>query len=136
MSEEEVIEIIKDFLELREIHSSDSMTKSYLSVYKEAIQGLLDLYNKEKEKREIAEENHKVLSLDLGQALKDLGLPEDTIISDELVLEINKRYVSKDKIKEKIEEYYEYDKKMQKEKDWHTNEYYKAKTLEELLKGE
>lgn len=69
----------------------------------QSIKGLLDLYNKEKEKREIAEENHKVLSLDLGQALKGLGLPEDTIIADELVLEINKKYISKDKVKEKID---------------------------------
>ena len=57
-----------------------------------------------KEKREIAEENHKVLSLDIAQACKDLGLPEDTIIADELVLEIKKKFISKDKIKEKIEE--------------------------------
>lgn len=68
---------------------------------------ILDLYNKEKEKREIAEENHKVLSLDLGQALKELGLYEDTIIADELVLEIKKRYISKDKIRE-ILKYYGY----------------------------
>lgn len=57
-------------------------------------------YEKEKEKREIAEENHKVLSLDLGKALKELGLYEDTIIADELALEINKRFVSKDRIKQ------------------------------------
>ena len=48
MNEEEIKEIIKDFLELREIHSSDSTRKSYLSIYQEALQGLLDLYNKEK----------------------------------------------------------------------------------------
>ena len=50
MSEKEILDIIKDFLQLKEIHSTDSMSKSFLSVYKEAIQGLLDLYNKEKEK--------------------------------------------------------------------------------------
>jgi len=69
-----------------------------------AIETLLTAYEKEKEKREIAEENHKVLSLDLGKALKELGLYEDTIIADELALEINKRFVSKDKIKAEIEE--------------------------------
>ena len=47
LSEEEIIDIIKDFLELREIHSSDDTRKSYLSIYQEAIQGLLDLYQKE-----------------------------------------------------------------------------------------
>lgn len=50
MNEEEIKDIIKDFLELREIHSSDNMIKSYLSIYKEAVQELLNLYNKEKEK--------------------------------------------------------------------------------------
>ena len=63
-----------------------------------------NLYFKEKEKREIAEENHKVLILDNAQAFKEIGLPEDIIVADELVLEINKRYISKDKVKEKIEE--------------------------------
>ena len=67
---------------------------------KQAIEALLTAYEEEKEKREIAEENHKVLSLDLGKALKELGLYEDTIIADELALEINKRFVSKDRIKQ------------------------------------
>ena len=92
MSEEEIIDIVKK-----------EITNTYAEGKAMALQGLLDLYNKEKEKREIAEENHKVLSLDLGQALKGLGLPEDTIIADELVLEINKKYISKDKVKEKID---------------------------------
>lgn len=56
-------------------------------------------------------ENHKVLSLDIAQACVDLGLPEDTIIADELVLEINKKYISKDKIREKIEELKEFQNK-------------------------
>lgn len=50
-------------------------------------------------------ENHKVLSLDIAQACVDLGLPEDTIIADELVLEINKRYVNKEKMKEILNKY-------------------------------
>ncbi len=49
MSEEKIIDIIKDFLELREIHSNNNARKSFLSIYQEAIQGLLDLYNKEKQ---------------------------------------------------------------------------------------
>lgn len=95
--------------------------------------------DKEKEKREIAEENHKTLSLDLGQALKNLGLPEDTIIADELVLEINKKYVSRDKIKQFIEENTKYisfgeqDTYLQGQRD--ENDELMDK-LEELLKGE
>lgn len=78
MKEEEIIEIIKEFLELREIHSKNSLlTKSYLEVYQEAIQGLLDLYKKEKEK--------------------------DTHITKEIVEFVNSHYISKDKIREKIE---------------------------------
>lgn len=100
LSEEEIINRLNSI-----IYASHTVYfKNYELMYQdvEAIQGLLDLYNKEKEKREIAEENHKVLCLDLGQALKGLGLPEDTIIADELVLEINRKYISKDKVKEKI----------------------------------
>lgn len=96
MSEEETINWLQSYLEYPEMDNPEYI--------KQAIQSLINLYNKEKEKREIAEENHKVLSLDLGQALKELGLYEDTIIADELVSEINKRYVSKDKIKEKMQQ--------------------------------
>ena len=109
LSEEEIIKYIKDEIEVETdaLHwfdeNSNNATRKQIEESILAHQGILDLYNKEKEKREIAEENHKVLSLDLGQALKDLGLPEDTIIADELVLEINKNYISKDKIKELIE---------------------------------
>lgn len=103
-----------------------------------SLKRLYDSYNKEKEKRKIAEENHKVLSLDLGQALKDLGLPEDTIISDELVLEINKRYVSKDKIKEKIEELEQEYKEYKNGQEWEIQDDIQAQiiVLQELLKGE
>lgn len=96
MSEEEIKDIIKDFLELREIHSTDGLRKSYLSIYKEAIQGLLDLYNKEKEKNE--ELKMKLLEKDFHID----GLKEDRRIAIE---EIQEQYfISKDKIKEKIEE--------------------------------
>lgn len=81
MSEEEINEIIKDFMELKEIHSSDSLRKSYLSIYKEAIQGLLDLYNKEKEKYIF----EKVAKEEVEELLEDS--------------------ISKDKIREKIKEY-------------------------------
>lgn len=50
MSEEEIMDNIKDFLQLEEIHSNNNAIKSFLSIYQEAIQGLLDLYNKEKDK--------------------------------------------------------------------------------------
>lgn len=80
MSKEEINEIIKDFMELKEIHSSDSLRKSYLSIYKEAIQGLLDLYNKEKEKYIF----EKVAKEEVEELLEDS--------------------ISKDKIREKIKD--------------------------------
>ena len=98
MSEEKIMKECKDIIRILDKTCENGKSKNA-----ECIRNLLDLYNKEKEKREIAEENHKVLSLDLGQALKDLGLPEDTIIADELVLEINKKYISKDKIRKDLE---------------------------------
>lgn len=43
-------------------------------------------------------------------------------------------YISKDKIREKIKEYLDYDNKyFGKDETYHTEEYYKAKTLKELL---
>ena len=109
LSEEEILEIIEklqcEYKEQQNDKKYNDYTVFKAKEYSKGLQGLLDLYNKEKEKREIAEENHKVLSLDLGQALKELGLYEDTIIADELVLEIKKRYISKDKIKEIFNNY-------------------------------
>lgn len=94
MNIKESIEILKNILSQKQIGLVE-----VTEIFYEAVETLLTAYEKEKEKREIAEENHKVLSLDLGKALKELGLYEDTIIADELALEINKRFVSKDKIK-------------------------------------
>lgn len=74
----------------------------------ESIQGLLDLYNQTKKK---LTEYENQMDLDY----------------------VDENYVSKEKIREKIKEYYEYDKRMQNKPDWHTIKYYKAKALEELL---
>lgn len=48
MSEEEK-NVIKDFLELREIHSNNSMSASYLSIYQNAVRKMLSLLD-EKQK--------------------------------------------------------------------------------------
>ena len=96
---------LNTYLDLdNEMKEKSEIPREVLKRWFENSKGLLDLYQKEKEKREIAEENHKVLSLDIAQACKELGLYEDTIIADELVVEINKKFISKDKIKEKMEE--------------------------------
>ena len=136
LSEEEIIKDIVEIVELakKEIENNDENITATLDLQDlKSLKGLLDLYKKEKEKREIAEENHKVLSLDLGKALKELGLYEDIIIADELVLEINKRFVSKDKIKAKIEEY---NKQRQKAETQKINDMFVdyIDVLQELLK--
>ena len=77
MTEEEIIEIIEK--ELSYFRCCEDDIK-----FKDAIRGLIDLYNKEKEKKE----SYK----------KDLKL---------LVEEIDIKYISKDKIKEKIKHYEE-----------------------------
>ena len=53
MSKEEILEIVNDFLKINEIYSTNNCPVSYLSEYQKAIQGLLDLYNKEKSLNEI-----------------------------------------------------------------------------------
>ena len=41
---EEDMEVLKEFLELRELHSSNSMSKSYLTIYQEAVRNLIAGY--------------------------------------------------------------------------------------------
>jgi hypothetical protein len=80
MSKEEIVKIIKEMIQW-----SDHNT------YKMALQGLLDLYNKEKEKnKELIEGQIKTL---------------EEILQPQLL----KKYVSKDKIKERYEKLKHYD---------------------------
>ena len=51
LSEEEK-KVIKDFLELREIHSNDSMSVSYLSIYQNAVKKMLNLVDKQQKEIE------------------------------------------------------------------------------------
>lgn len=61
---------------------------------------VLNLITKQQEEIEIHKDNYKVLSADITQVFKDLGLSEETIIADEMVIEIKKKFISKDKIRE------------------------------------
>ena len=74
---------------------------------------LLEQLEKEEERRKCFECNFETLQADINSVIKDLGLTEDLIIADEMVQEIKQKYISKDKIKEKIEvlkmeEHYDY----------------------------
>lgn len=150
LSEEEIIEIIKDFLDLREIHSSDAMAKSFLSIYKEAIQGLLDLYNKEKEKnKELDRENqalYESINCDDNTMLaklyqkekeKNKELTDEYLIQRDLINAefLNENYISKDKIIEKIEEYEEILQSSIIKEDYKKEVEHIIRVLEEL-KGE
>lgn len=59
---------------------------------------LLNLIEKQQKEIKIHKDNFEGLSADITQVLKDLGLSEETIIADEMVVEIKKKFVSKDKI--------------------------------------
>lgn len=130
MKEEEIIIILKDMIgcDRREYNSTQ--------VY--AIQGLLDLYEKEKEKNiELLEkiENEKILFVRKDHTTKEM-LCEYYIRKDE----IEKKYISKDKIRKKIKVLMEFDKKYKTytsdDRENFSIEYFKAKTLQELLEEE
>ena len=60
-----------------------------------------DMYKKyleQKSEIEIHKENFEGLSADITQVLKDLDLSEETIIADEMVNEIKKKFVNKEEI--------------------------------------
>lgn len=104
MSEEEIIDDLEDFLMVnqiierfidetagtRQFDVASMSKKDYL-----AIQGLLDLYNKQKEKNKAIE-----------VARKDLPKDVELVVVTKEDFEINfgSEYISKDKIKAKIEE--------------------------------
>lgn len=104
MSEEEIIDIVKEIkshqVAFYEPKEHKQILKNYFTKEQsDAIQGLLDLYQAEKEKNE---------ELEMRLLEKDLyidGLKEDRRIAIEEIQE--EYYISKDKIKEKIEEYEE-----------------------------
>lgn len=118
LSEEEIIKDLKNFIAFAQKEENFI----YYSEYKfdnelaERVQGLLDLYQKEKEKNKELE--------------KELDICNDCETAQSIAI-LNS--ISKDKIKAKIEEYCE---KMQKENE-HVNCYdYAVYFLQELLEEE
>lgn len=93
-----------------------------------------------KVENDILKTNYGILRGDIQKVVNKLGFPEDTIISDEFIPMIIENYIPKQKIKDKIEEYLEYDKKYKTYtkdgKENFTMEYFKAKALQELLESE
>ena len=110
LSEEEIIKEVKGFLDFEE------------GISMKTIQGLLDLYIKEKEKnKELDRENqalYESINCDDNTMLAKLYQKEkekNEELTDEYLIQrdlinaefLNENYISKDKIKEKIEEYEE-----------------------------
>lgn len=94
MSEEEIIKILKE-INIVDFYNTytDSMTDfSEPRKYCDAIQGLLDLYNNEKEK------NKKLIDGQIETLEK---------ILEKILAPLLEKFISKDKINEKIEEYEE-----------------------------
>lgn len=94
LSEAEIIKVLKNHAQYTNAKVIDANTKKEYKVA-EAIDGLLDLYNKEKEK-------NKILKSYSG------NLPENVemilLTKTDFERNISDDYISKDKIKEKIEE--------------------------------
>lgn len=128
MSEEE-IEILKDFLELKEIHSNNSITKSYLSIYQETVKKLyatcetqqkeIEFYKREElgyiagyedgkrhKQTAVAMKNenaqYEIIRKKIEQLQKEIEELEKYKRKHSL---IKCHYISKDKIKAKIEYY-------------------------------
>lgn len=103
MSEEEIIKQTEIYINLL-VEERKYGTASIEQIrFQETIQGLLDLYNKEKEKNK---EYERQLDLDY----------------------VDENFISKDKIREKIEEYKKYDNGINYENE--------ISILQELLEGE
>lgn len=74
----------------------------------ERVEQLKEYIERLKESERINQDNFDTLGADIVQVKKDLGLDEDLIISEEMVEEINKKYIDKDiirKIKENTDTY-------------------------------
>lgn len=69
-----------------------------------AVERIVADYKRVLKENEIIKGNYDTLSKDIQQVTKELGLPEDTIIADEMVQMIKQKFIPKSKVKDKIEE--------------------------------
>ena len=103
MSEEErqQIERVKEFVNYFYSRNINYDKVDIQEIYD--IEGVLQIIEKQQKEIEIHKTNFETLSADITQVLKDLGISEETIIADEMVIEIKKKFDSKDKIREYLE---------------------------------
>ena len=74
------------------------------NIVKDSLRYILSDYKRVLKENEIIKGNYDTLSKDIQQVTKELGLPEDTIIADEMVQMIKQKFIPKSKVKDKIEE--------------------------------
>ena len=136
-----VIEILKNFLNNEKIEILGISVGEERQV-REAMKNLLVAYEKEKETSHYIQSQLDIANAKLVEEkeknkryekyLKSKDKQHEQVL-EYLETEKENEYISKEKIKERIKEYYEYDKRMQNKPDWHTTKYYEAKALEKLL---
>ena len=107
---EEDIKIVENYLAHSAINETDSdffKNGGWETVdleIPESMQHILSDYKRVLKENEIIKGNYDTLSKDIQQVTKELGLPEDTIIADEMVQMIKQKFIPKSKVKDKIEE--------------------------------
>ena len=80
MSEEEILEIVNDFLKINEIYSTNNCPVSYLSEYQKAIQDLLDLYYKQqKEIEELKKYDYRNIKISEDNKLSSIHFTKEQL---------------------------------------------------------
>ena len=100
MSEEEIIEIIEDYLQYKECNGN--VQAKTIGRIDEAIFYLLDMYKQEKEKDKLSDKEKEIIEA-YRKLVKVTGIATGWVICDPATM-WSEYFISKDKIKEKIEE--------------------------------
>ena len=126
MLSEEEKNVIKDFLELREIHSNNSMAVSYLSIYQNAVRKMLSLLD---EKQKEIEEKSTIIMVG-AEKVKQLEKGNRSLMESRIKWKNryykekakNKECISKDKIREKLDKYRKKIEKLHSQELWNEPE--------------
>lgn len=102
---EEDIDKLEELLKEFEVYGDlDGIAINDMSTYMKALEHLIKAYKELEEENKIIKGNYYTLCADIQMVTSELGLPEDTIIADEMVSMIKENYIEKSLVEEKIEE--------------------------------
>ena len=137
MNEEEIKEEIEKLKENCDCwlddEGTDEAEREYYSKAKKTIQGLLELYNKEKESHKLDNENYKILQDDVTALAKYMGLEEDAII-DEMYEAFDQEKEKNKKLGEEKQQFVNgYTETMDKLGDCVINSYNQEKFYEKVI---